>query len=83
MLPFTVVQCQLPLSTVGLIATLVPLGLTVILFAVILPIAETRVSLQPTIGAIIGFIGWVLPCVLTSCTHSLDTCGTDSKFGSE
>ena len=66
MLPFTIVAHQLPLSLVGLIATLVPMGLTVILpVAVILPIAQTRVSLQPTIGAIIGFIGWVLSRVLT------------------
>ena len=64
MFPLTVVEHQLPLFLVRLVATLVPTWLIIIL-----PTAtpEIRVSLWPMLGAIIGFTGWVLPCVLT-CT---------------
>ena len=46
MFPFTVVAHQLPLSSVGLKATLVTMGLTVMIpVVVILPIASTTVIL--------------------------------------
>ena len=85
MIPFTVISLHLSLASIRLVTTLVPTGLAIVLLT-IAPVSETRTILSPATGAIIdlwvGFCPGYLP-VLTSCTHSLATCGTGLKFGSD
>ena len=64
MLLFTVIALHPALASIRLMIDLVPMGLAIVLFTTA-PVSETRTILWPATGAIIGFMGWVLPWVLT------------------